>query len=83
MKEMRILIQNRRTRLFLRKDGSWVESREDAMEFPTPFTALRFSVDQRLGDTEVVFVPTAHASGTNAFPIPPAPASNKGRQARL
>lgn len=58
MKEMKILIQNRRTQLFLKKDGTWDQSPAEAMEFPTPFTALNYSVEQKLGDTEVVFIPT-------------------------
>jgi len=54
---MRIVIQDRKRKLFFNQGKGWVVSMEEATDFPTPFTAFQFGLQQRLGDTEVVFLP--------------------------
>jgi hypothetical protein len=65
MNGMRIVIQDRATKLFYTKERQWVQRADDASEFPTPLTAMRVSARERLGDTEVVFIPL------HALKIPP------------
>jgi len=69
MNGMRILIQHRQTKLFFKSGDSWVESEDQATCFSTPFTALQFSNENHLGDTEVLFIRTAAQSEIKATDI--------------
>jgi len=57
MNGMSILIQHRETKLYYNLEARWVASTEDAFDFPSPLTATKFSAENNLGDTEVVFIP--------------------------
>jgi hypothetical protein len=57
MHGMKIVIQDRTTKLFYNQDRLWVERPEQASDFPTPLTAMRVSNRERLGDTEIIFIP--------------------------
>jgi hypothetical protein len=57
---MKILLQHRATKLFWGKIGDWTRSEADAALFTSPLRAFRYSEENFLGDTEVVFR-TRHA----------------------
>ncbi|MDB6059193.1 MAG: hypothetical protein JWO95_3037 [Verrucomicrobiales bacterium] len=52
---MKILLQHRGTKLFLGKLGDWTRSESDAALFATALAAFRYSEENYLGDTEVIF----------------------------
>ena len=52
---MRILIQDRKTHLFFQDLGKWIAEKEQARDFPNALSALQFSMENDLGDVEIIF----------------------------
>ena len=53
-REMRVLIQNLKSMLFLKELGSWTKNSDEAMNFETTVKALRFHRKHRLKGIQVV-----------------------------
>ncbi len=52
---MRVFLQNKRTKLYVRGFGEWVQRREQAADFGSSWLALDFAVENKLADLEIVF----------------------------
>jgi hypothetical protein len=53
-KDMKIVVQNRKTNAFLTQDAKWVQRFESARQFTTSLEALRFCADRQLRETDMV-----------------------------
>lgn len=51
---MRILLQDRTTRMFFREPGSWVADAESAQCYGSSVAALRCALQQRFHDAQIV-----------------------------
>ena len=51
---MKVLLQNRKTRLFLKEPGLWTHHREDAFGFINSGKAIDFAFQHELTDVHVV-----------------------------
>ena len=51
---MRIVVQNHRTKCYLCDDNGWSENATQAKAFESSIVALRYCVDQRMADTQIV-----------------------------
>ena len=51
---MKILLQNKKTRLFLKEPGAWTQDINDAFEFINSGKAIDFSFEQKLTDVHVL-----------------------------
>ena len=69
---MKILIQNRKSKLFFKSINSWTPNEDEAANFSSALAALNFSSQQSLGDTEVIFR-TKHDLASSNFAVKPPP----------
>jgi hypothetical protein len=53
-KDMKIVVQNRKTNAFLTQDAKWVQRFESARQFTTSLEALRFCADRQLRETDML-----------------------------
>lgn len=57
MAAMKILIQDRETKLYLKSASTWTDDVEQAYSFAAAFTAFKFSQSHAMENVEVVFQP--------------------------
>lgn len=50
-----VLVQNSRTRYFLKKDGQWTNSCSEAAVFLSSRTAIEFCLQKKVKDVELVY----------------------------
>ena len=51
---MKIIVQDRRTLLFMGASGRWVKNEEEARFFPDSASALRYCMEQQLSNVQIL-----------------------------
>ena len=51
---MKVLLQNKKTRLFLKEPGAWTQDVNEAFEFINSGKAIDFAFEQQLADVHVL-----------------------------
>ena len=51
---MKVLLQNKKTRLFLKEPGAWTQDINEAFEFINSGKAIDFAFEQQLSDVHVL-----------------------------